>query len=216
MEKRMDVPQKEYGERKVLILSLPNKILLGVFAVFVLIATAQVLLVTDSRWIHLAALMLLGSTFGSFVSLMFDVKSRIAVFFAILTFSLVWGTSIFRSYIYYDELGRASYSSLNPMTWLMPINDHFQPLMYPIWWFQHNEVFRGSYLPISSFFYLTAIAGIAAIFYVSKKLVEELGMRQSLTVAFIAAVPMHNPDLWWWKGAGDAPVLSLSRPYFFG
>jgi len=158
------------------------------------------------------SLFVFACAYGLVVSFLFNSRSRLAVFTAVTAFTLVWGDRIFRSYVYYDELGRQRQTTLigDLSSWFVPINDHIQPVMMPIWWIQYHEFFGGSYVPISIFLYTTAVVGICAIFYICRELSLGLGYRSALIIALISSVPLHNPDLWFWKPAGDGQVLSLT------
>lgn len=175
-----------------------------------MVVTAEVQVVTGSVWVRFATLVILGVLMGLAASAWLHRSARRTLVIGVSAATLAWGTSVFRSYAYYDEIARVTYASPVPSTWLQPVNDHFQPLMFPLWWVQYGSVFKGSYVPISVSMYLFAVVGIVAAFFIARRLSWSLGRVGALTVALVVAVPLHNPDLWWWKGAGDAPVISLA------
>lgn len=172
-----------------------------------------VLQLRDLNPLYLAcALAIFGFLFGLAVSSFFEPPTRWAIFVVVFCFSAIWGSPIFRSYVYYDELARPfQTTSLSEFsTWLQPINDHMQPVMIPIWWAQYHQALGGSYVPISVFLYVIAVVGICGIFFFCHTLSGALGASGALVVAIVASLPLHSNDLWFWKPAGDGQILSLA------
>lgn len=191
-----------------------SKLRLAIFVLLPLALLAVILCAElhqdfSGRLLRHGALLVLGMMWGWLTSVFFKGPSRPVIFSAITAFTLIWGASIFWSYSFYDEIFRSAVT-LNPASWLVPVNDHFQPLMYPVWWLQHNSFFGGSYVPVSTSMYIFAVIGITAAFRLALTLTNELGAYIALIASMIASIPLHNGDLWWWKGAGDAPVISLT------
>jgi hypothetical protein len=156
--------------------------------------------------VRYAALLFLAGTLYAALRASFPDQDRVIHSVAPL-FTLIWGHTIFNGYPWYDEIGRFAMPPLS--VWLTtPINDHWEPWMYPIWFVQYRW-WQGHYAGIAIPFYLAAIAGLTAFAAVIARFAAGLPGAQRRLLIWTALLIPHSWRLWEWKGCGDAPVVTF-------